>query len=289
MGHLIAIGNLKGGTGKSTIAVNLASALAEAGHRTLLVDADSQGTASLWHAKGKLPIELARLPLTIDRSSGSWVADLLARKARFDRLIVDLPPQMGSGLASALLIADLFLVPVTPSGIDLAATGCALEVLQKARAMRGPTKPACMLTPSRVDRRTAIGRSIHGALSSFNLTVGPAIRQRSVHVRAFEAGMWIGDQAPNSSVADIVTRLEASGGVIGVGLLDLAVLDRDLEIELLFLCFHRGAARSRGVAGRRGGPDPRDRRSTVKGADLRPGSCAAGSQCGGETERWGVG
>lgn len=199
MGSLIAVGNLKGGTGKSTIAVNLACALAEAGHRTILLDADSQGTTSLWHGKGKLPVELATCPLNVDRMPGSWLTEILSFKARADRLVVDLPPQMGSSLASALLIADIFLVPVTPSGIDLSATGCALEVLQQARAVRELRKPACLLVPSRVDRRTAAGRGFAGSLASFGLTVGPPIRQRSVHVQAFETGQWIGDQAPNSS------------------------------------------------------------------------------------------
>ena len=50
MGSLIAVGNLKGGTGKSTIAVNLACALADGGGSVVLVDADAQGTAVDWHA-----------------------------------------------------------------------------------------------------------------------------------------------------------------------------------------------------------------------------------------------
>lgn len=199
MGNLIAVGNLKGGTGKSTIAVNIACALAEVGHRTMLLDADVQQTAGHWHGKGNLPVNLAKLPVNGNQDTSHWVTEVLKLKARYDRLVIDLPPQMGSGLASALLIADLFLVPVTPSGIDLAATGYALQVLQQARAMRGPTKPACMLVPSRVDRRTAFGRGIQGALSKFGLTIGPTIRQRSVHVQAFDAGRWIGDQAPRSS------------------------------------------------------------------------------------------
>ncbi len=199
MGSLIAVGNLKGGTGKSTIAVNLASALAEAGHKTLLIDADSQGTSSRWHGLGALPVDLATCPLNGDQPASQWVASILGMKGKADRLIIDLPPQMGPGLASTLLIADLFLVPITPSGIDLAATGKALELLQNARAVRGNCKPSCMLVPNRVDRRTAMGRRIHMSLAQFGLTVGPSIRQRSVHVRAFDRGRWIGNEAPNSS------------------------------------------------------------------------------------------
>lgn len=55
-----------------------------------------------------------------------------------------------------------------------------------------------MLVPSRVDRRTAVGRRIFMTLERFGLRVGPAIRQRSAHIEAFENGAWIGAHAPTS-------------------------------------------------------------------------------------------
>jgi chromosome partitioning protein len=199
MGNLIAVGNLKGGTGKSTIAVNLACALAADGASVVLVDADAQGTVTDWHAGTRLPVPVEALPLGGERDAQRWVARVIRLKAGADHVVVDLPPQVGSGIASALLIADLFMIPVTPSGVDLRATGKALDLLRRARAVRGgATKPACMLVPSRVDRRTAIGRRIHATLERFGLKVGPAIRQRSAHIEAFEAGAWIGVHAAGS-------------------------------------------------------------------------------------------
>ena len=55
-----------------------------------------------------------------------------------------------------------------------------------------------MLVPSRVDRRTAVGRRIYMTLERFGLRVGPTIRQRSAHIEAFESGAWIGAHAPTS-------------------------------------------------------------------------------------------
>lgn len=198
MGTLTAVGNLKGGTGKSTIAVNLACAFADQGQTVVLVDADGQGTATDWHALGRLPIAVESLPLGTERDAEKWVARVLALKTGVDHVVVDLPPQVGSSIASALLIADLFLIPVTPSGIDLRATGRALDLLRRARAVRSAAKPVCMLVPSRVDRRTAFGRCIHRTLERFGLTIGPAIRQRSAHIAAFGSGHWIGTHAPSS-------------------------------------------------------------------------------------------
>ena len=198
MGDVIAIGNLKGGTGKSTIAVNLACALAEGGDTVVLVDADAQATTTDWHAGGRLPVPVESLPLGSERDAQRWVARVLSLKAGADHVVVDLPPQIGSGIASALLIADLFAIPVTPSGVDLRATGKALDLLRRARAVRGSSRPACMLVPSRVDRRTAVGRRIYMTLERFGLRVGPPIRQRSAHIEAFEHGAWIGAHSPTS-------------------------------------------------------------------------------------------
>ena len=145
MGNLIAVGNLKGGTGKSTIAVNLACALADGGDTVILVDADGQGTATDWHAGQRLPLPVEALPLGGERDAQRWVARALSLKAAADHVVVDLPPQVGSCIASALLIADLFVIPVTPSGVDLRATGKALDLLRRARAIRSAARPACML------------------------------------------------------------------------------------------------------------------------------------------------
>jgi hypothetical protein len=64
--------------------------------------------------------------------------------------------------------------------------------------VRGVDQPACLIVPSRVDRRTAIGRRIQGTLERFGLRVGPAIPQRAAHIEAFDAGAWVGAYAPNS-------------------------------------------------------------------------------------------
>jgi chromosome partitioning protein len=198
MGKLIAVGNLKGGTGKSTIAVNLACALRDADRTVALVDADPQGTATDWQEGGGLPVLVETLPLSSPRDAQRWVARVLALKAGADYVVVDLPPQVGSGIASALLVADLLLVPVSPSGVDLRATGRALDLLRRARAVRGGGKPAAMLVPSRVDRRTVIGQRVHSTLGQLGLQVGPQICQRSAHVSAFAAGTWVGGYAPGS-------------------------------------------------------------------------------------------
>ena len=63
MSQIIACGNLKGGVGKTTIAVNLACALATRGHDVVLLDLDPHGGAAAWAAAGRLPAEVEAAPV----------------------------------------------------------------------------------------------------------------------------------------------------------------------------------------------------------------------------------
>jgi chromosome partitioning protein len=186
---VIAIGNLKGGTGKSTISVNLACALGG-----YLLDADIQGTSQDWLAQGNLPISGHFNPIT-DGGVKDWLVEIIKIKAR--PLIIDLPSNLGANTAASLTVADVFLIPVTPSPADFRATSQALELVRKIRSKRGG-KPHSILIPSRVDRRTGPGKRIEDELAFFNLPLSPCVGQRTDHVNACWAGRWVGDFAPGS-------------------------------------------------------------------------------------------
>ncbi|WP_109122261.1 ParA family protein [Azospirillum sp. TSO22-1] len=208
---IIAIGNLKGGTGKSTLAVNLACALGSAAKtRAVLVDADSQGTAVEWAARGRLPVAVEAMPFEPEADGdGAWLKALNGLAAQNDFVVVDLPPHLGTSIVLALVAADLLVVPVTPSGADIKATTKAIDLLRQARGVRGNGKPGCLLVPSRVDRRTAAGKEIEAVLHDFGEPVAPAVGQRSAHVDAFTAGEWIGTYAPRTSAHDEIQTLTA--------------------------------------------------------------------------------
>jgi chromosome partitioning protein len=211
---LVAVSNLKGGTGKTTLAVNLACALAGDG-AVVVVDADDQGTAVAWATAGGLPVRVVPIVL-VDGNTTAWIEAVVALKAAHDLVVVDCPPNLGAAATAALTVADLVVVPVTPSGMDLKATARALELVAQARRARKGARPAVLLVPSKVDRRTASGREVEAVLSDFGEPVAPAVAQRAAHVDAFSAGQWIGAYAPRSvahveveAVAALVKRIVA--------------------------------------------------------------------------------
>jgi chromosome partitioning protein len=205
MPRFIAVSNLKGGAGKSTIAVNLAGALSGKKHSVVVVDADAQGTSTYWAEAGRLPFPVERMPFETARDSKRWGPRVLAMFD--DYVVIDCPPHLTGATEAAVGIADLVLVPVTPSGADLAATLKALDLIKQVREARDDGGPVCLLVPSKVDSRTALGREIGDVLVQYGEPVGPPIHQRVAFVEAFGEGQWIGDFEPRGAAHDDIEEL----------------------------------------------------------------------------------
>lgn len=202
---VIGVINLKGGCGKSTIAVNLACELAGDGDSVLLLDNDSQGTATHWLSHGRLPVQGQFMPLENEEDGEKLMRTVTARNERY--VVLDAPAHVGAAAVTAGRIADLVLVPVTASGVDLVATQAAVELIRHARVLRRCGAPKCLIVPSKIDRRTDAGRKIDEQVKTFGENVGPAIHQRTAFVDAFGSGQWIGDYAPQSPAHYDITAL----------------------------------------------------------------------------------
>src|ERR1017187_5697070 len=202
---VIAVINLKGGCGKSTIAVNLACELAGNADSVLLLDNDSQGTASEWLSHGRLPVQGKFMPLENDEDGERLVLAVAASNERY--VVLDAPAHVGAATQAAGKIADLVLVPVTASGVDLAASQTVVDLIRQARVLRRSEAPKCLIVPSKIDRRTDAGRRIDEHVRSFGENVGPAVHQRTAFVESFGAGQWIGDYAPQSPAHYDITSL----------------------------------------------------------------------------------
>jgi chromosome partitioning protein len=208
MPRFVAVANLKGGAGKSTIAVNLAGELCGKKSSVVLVDADAQGTAVYWASSGALPFPVEAMPYETAREAKRWAPKVLEIDA--DYVVIDCPPHVGGATEAAVGIADLVLIPVTASGADLAATLKALELVHGMREVRDDGGPACIVVPSKIDSRTALGREIGEVLEQLGEKVGPAIHQRVAFVESFGQGQWIGDYEPDGPAHQDIQELGAA-------------------------------------------------------------------------------
>lgn len=211
---IIAIACLKGGVGKSTVALNVGTCLHRAGHRVLLVDTDPQGTCRTWSAQAAEDEE-ADGPPVIAIEGKSLRRDLPRVAQGFDVSIIDTPPRMAVEARAAMMLADIVVVPVTPGGADVWALQETLEVLEEARALRPELK--AVVVPNRMDRTTLarLTRSALGETGAEVLETG--LGARVAFGEATLAGQGVVDYQPGSRAAQEVeglTRaiLEAAGG-----------------------------------------------------------------------------
>lgn len=208
MGQIIVSGNLKGGTGKTTIAVNLACALSSRGYGVALLDVDPQGTAQHWAGQGGLPLHVEAAPPGGLVGRARWLQRAVELRDAGDIVVVDMPPSSAAALASALMVADLLMIPITASAVDVPPTAEVLRLVREAReARRSDSRPAALLVPNRIDPSVDHDDATRDAFSCLRERWSPTISQHAQHGGAFAAGRWIGDHAPGSSAADEILAL----------------------------------------------------------------------------------
>jgi chromosome partitioning protein len=133
---IIAAVNQKGGSGKTTLSMQLAGALARRGHEVLIVDADPQGTATRWAASAEDNKPFPATVAGLAAAGGRVHREVKKYVDRYDYIIIDCPPAVDSlAPQSALLIADLAVVPVIPSPPDLWASVGITKLIENARTM----------------------------------------------------------------------------------------------------------------------------------------------------------
>ncbi len=206
--RIITVANLKGGVGKSNIAVNLACELGGDTRQVALVDADPQGTSTHWMSRGRYPAKIYSLPLEDERGAQRWVTRVLSIESDF--VLIDCPAHSRAVTETALGLSRLAVIPLTASGPDLIATTNVLNLIETSRSIRDGNDLSFLLVPSKIDHRTGAGRRIGDVLKHLGDVVGPEVRQRTAFVDAFGERKWIGDFAPKSDARlDIVNLANA--------------------------------------------------------------------------------
>jgi chromosome partitioning protein len=189
---IIAVCNQKGGCGKTTIAVNLAQAFVTDGSEVLLLDLDPQGSASEWRSRTQAPAFEVR---EMEREELLNQARHLRRQ--HEVIIIDCPPQYAEPSSAAIRVADLVLVPVQPSPLDVWSTSAIVELIQARQEVAGG-QPRAAYVVSRAISNTALRSSLAEALAGADLPVlRTGTTQRVVYATSAARGGTVFDGRAN--------------------------------------------------------------------------------------------
>lgn len=201
-GKIVTIAQQKGGSGKTTIAANLAVALSARGQRVAILDTDPQGSLGRWlmnrrEAFGDTVHELGF------RTASAWGARYEARELlrEHDLVIIDTPPKMGVDGRPAIEVADLIIIPVTPSQVDLWATEPTIE-------LAGAEKKPVMLVLNRASTRTRITGEVRQLLDQMEGRVADIIvGNRVAFAEAMGTGLGVIERQPSRPAAKEIDAL----------------------------------------------------------------------------------
>ncbi len=201
---VISILNQKGGVGKTTISVNLASAIAKKGKSVLLVDADPQGSALDWFASRSDEMEpLFPVVGCAKPNLHKTIPDL--GKGR-DVVVIDGAPRVTDLARAAIMASDLVLIPVQPSPYDVWAAEEVVKLIKEAQIYRPEIQAAFVI--NRKIAKTAIGRDIVDALEGFEIEVlDSTLSQRVVYAESAAVGVAVFEQDSKSYATREVNRL----------------------------------------------------------------------------------
>ncbi len=174
---VFSIANQKGGSGKTTLAMNLAAGLSGRG-RTLVVDADPQGSAVQW--SGMAP-ERRPFPVPVIALGDNLASEIQRFRRDYDFIVVDCPPSLETERTNkAMLASDRVLVPVLPSPVDLWASMRLARAIEQIRPIR-PGLEACLVV-NQLEPRSALSRAMQEALAEFEIpALASPIRRRAVY------------------------------------------------------------------------------------------------------------
>ncbi len=209
MGRVITIAQQKGGSGKTTLAVNLAVGFAQAGKSVALMDTDPQGSAGRWFMTRLDELDEPGLEFA---TASAWGVPYECRKLAdsHDIVIIDTPPKADSDLRPALRASDLVLVPVATSHLDLWAVEV---VLNLARSENVPA----MMVMTRARSGTRLGLDVAEQAAGLDAEItAAAMANRVIYAEtlgkgrtALEAPKGPAHDEMRALVSEVASRLDA--------------------------------------------------------------------------------
>ena len=193
---IVTILSQKGGTGKTTLAINLATASELAGKPAVIIDLDPQASAKAWQdsrgdkAPAVISAQASRLPELLDT----------ARKHGAELVVIDTAPHSETASLAAARAADLIFIPCRPGILDIRAISASVDVASLSK------KPAIAVI-SACPHNGSLGYEAEQAIKSYNLAVAPIrITERRAFIRSLTASQSVQEYEPKGRGAEEIQQ-----------------------------------------------------------------------------------
>jgi len=207
-GKVITVAQQKGGSGKTTIAANLAVGLTRQGARVALLDTDPQGSLGRWfmtrHGDGLDDMEFT----TASAWGVGYECDKLKKSNDF--VILDTPPKVDADLRPALRISDLVIVPVASSQVDVWAVEAVMDLVNREK------RPALVVL-NRYKSGTRVGADVMAALGKMDVALAHAtLGNRVVFAETLGLGRGVQERGKGAATDEVVRLVAEVRGALGL-------------------------------------------------------------------------
>ena len=202
--NVITLASRKGGAGKSTLTAQLAAQAHASGKRVTVIDADPQGSLSLWHSLRK-----DGLPKLVTPERGLDRALAFAMIEGADTVFIDTAPTMWVVVQEAIRVATLVLIPARPGFFDLAAVR---ETVKVARERDRPYAVVINAAPvKRDEKESALVAQSRAYFDSLGVPVwGGQISQRAGFQSTLAAGASAAEIGPHTAAGEEIAAINAA-------------------------------------------------------------------------------
>lgn len=197
MAKVISFLNGKGGVGKTTLALNVATSLGNSGYNVMAVDTDPQFSLSDFYHE-KMPFDIS------EADSEKEVYKVKKKYDNYDYIIIDGAGSLSNISSSAVFMSDLVVMPLTPSALDYKASGSLVDVIE-ARNETQPNKVIARWLINKVVPGTVMTNVLKSAIAESGIVAfRTTIAQRQSYIRSLnEEGSTIYDSKDNQAKGEI--------------------------------------------------------------------------------------